>query len=318
MKNSMDIVFYGIGHSMVDYFAEGVPPKILESIREIHLGWDDFSKILQKISPKKKTTGGTTVNILKTASKLGGKCFYSGSIGTVNGEKDEDALFFQNEMEKYAIEYQLFSRKVPTGKFLSLRGENGENSKVVYVGAAKELEVPQVNEIRFSHSNCFVMEGMQFLNDGILEQVVDFCFRYNILLVVDCGSTFGAEAVGKKICDIGQSLDIILFANEEEATCLKKIVEKPEDNCLLYIEKKGSKGATAYFENQEVFVKGKILEAEYVRCEVGAGDAFAGSFLWKLLREVKNNILDLDLSIVKETLEFATEEASKILCNYGI
>lgn len=321
MKNQNKTFFYGIGHSMVDYFAENV--LIYDELEKLkspaHLEESDFDNVFSKIAPKMRKTGGTAVNILKTASKTGVECFFSGSTGMKEDKRDDDAIFFQREMAENKIECQLFSRENPTGRFLSISGKTEDGKEVqkviVNVGAAKKIEVAQVNEVRFGHSNCFVMEGMQFMNQGVLEQIVDFSFRYNVPLAVDCGTIFGAEAVGKRLLDISNSLDIILFANEAEAAALKQYVEKPEDVCFLYVEKLGENGSKAFFD-------GKVIYQEAIKvpkkCEVACGDVFAGTLLAGIFKKTQNCFWDLKADDLPELLELASLEASKVLLNFGL
>ena len=317
--------FYGIGHCMVDYFAQNVEQNIFEAIKKtspMHLEGNDFSKIFSQISPQTKRLGGTSINILKKLASLGEKCLFSGSTGTFNQNEDDNALFIKSELSKQEIEFQIFSRENSTGQFLTVYNSDCEKAVVVSVGAAKEIEVAQVNEIRFAHCSCFIMEGMQFMNQQVLEQIVDFAFRYNILLVIDCGTVFGAEAVAKRLEDIGSSLDIVLFANEGEGDALKQRLENPEAHCALYVEKHGENGATAYFNGEKLEQPAypvKKLEKENGNCmeDTGAGDVFAGSFLYKFFKEQSGYELKFDKEIVKQAMDFAALEASKHIENFS-
>lgn len=106
MKNQNKTFFYGIGHSMVDYFAENI--LIYDELEKLkspaHLEESDFDNVFSKIAPKMRKTGGTAVNILKTASKTGVECFFSGSTGMKEDKRDDDAIFFQREMAENKIE----------------------------------------------------------------------------------------------------------------------------------------------------------------------------------------------------------------------
>ena len=336
MEKEKNIYFYGIGHSMVDYFEEKVSSEKLKKCEKtifenlenkialenkkgpFHLESSDFQRVFDEISPKIRKTGGTAVNILKVAAKFGADCFFSGSVGANNEVFDDDATFFQTEMKERNVECQLFSRNFPTGRFLTAYDENKEKTVFVSVEAAKKIEVSQVNEIRFAHSSCFVMEGMQFLNQEILEKVIDLAFAYNVPIAIDCGTIFGAEAVGKRLHDISHSLDVILFANEAEATVLKKYEERPEENCLLYVEKLGKNGAKAYFDKTKYFSEAKKLDDSAFVDDTGAGDTFAGAFLYKIFEKTDNKIYDATKEGIEEALSFAIEESGKAIETFGV
>lgn len=307
---------------MVDFFIPNVDDSIFSEIQKeapLHLDDNKFSDFFSKLDVKIKKTGGTTVNILKTIAKFGANCFFSGSTGMKDDRRDEDAIFFQKEMAKNKVECQLFSRNAPTGRFLSIYNSKGEKAIVVNVGAAKFLDATQINEIRFAHSFCFVMEGMQFLNNAVLEQIVDYAFRYNVPLAVDCGTVFGAEAVGKRLADIGQSLEVILFANEKEIDVLKKHVDNPSDYCFILVEKLGEKGANVYFDGEKYFQPAFCLEGEnQVLEDTGAGDAFAGKFLYSIFENIENSIMETTFENVKIAAEEGAKEASSVLSGFGV
>ena len=323
--------FYGLGHCMVDFFVPNVEDSIFQKLKEkspLHLGREAFSEIFANLDVKIKKTGGTTVNILKTISRLGGKCFFSGSTGMEKDCRDENALFFQKEMARNGVECQLFSKNDSTGGFLSIYNIAGEKAIVVNVGAAKQIEATQINEIRFAHSSCFIMEGMQFLNQEVLERVVDLAFRYNVPLAIDCGTIFGAEAVAKRLFDISQSLDVLLFANEGEARALKQYVKNPEDCCLVYVEKLGENGSKVYFDGKEYYQPAFLVEnlensehyfgnKKYIE-DTGAGDTFVGSFLYNIFSSIDNSILELTVETVKSSMEKAAKEASLVLDKFGV
>ena len=330
-NNDKNCYFYGLGHCMVDFFVPNVDDLIFSKLKAnspLHLDKEEFSDFFSNFDIKIKKTGGTTVNILKTISRLGGKCFFSGSTGMEREYRDENALFFQKEMARQGVECQLFSRPDSTGRFLSIYNKNGEKAIAVNVGAAKQIEATQINEIRFAHSSCFVMEGMQFLNQEVLERVVDLAFRYNVPLAIDCGTFFGAEAVAKRLWDISQSLDILLFANEGEVAALKQYVEKPQDCCLVYVEKFGAKGSKVYFDGEEFFQP--AFEIENVKKfknhagnqiyieDTGAGDTFVGSFLHSIFSSIDNSILELTFETVKSSIEKAAKEATLVLDDFGV
>lgn len=139
------VVFYGIGHSMVDYFATNVEDSLFSEIfpkSPLHVSNEEFLQINAKAKPVFKCSGGTTVNILKTVASLGDKCFFSGTTGTEPNEcRDSEALFFQKELARSKIEAQLFSNSVPTGKVLSAYNQNGQKITVATVGADRKSVV---------------------------------------------------------------------------------------------------------------------------------------------------------------------------------
>ena len=316
--------FYGIGHCIVDYFTPNTSDAVFSTLNQqspLHLEEKEFSEIFSQIKPSIRKTGGTTANILKTIGKLGEKCIFTGAVGCDDGKIDEDGAFFQEEMSKIGVECQLFSKDVSTGRFLWISKDDGEKIIVVNVGAAKKLEASQINESRFSNSCCFIMEGMQFLNQHILERVVDLAFRYNVPLVVDCGTLFGAEAVGKVLLDVSHSVDIILFANEKEISVLEKYIEKPWECCFAFVEKLGAKGAKLYF-GDEVFFQEPGFSPEIPNSSIiddtGAGDAFAGGFLQSLFSDSEKSLLDLSFDDLKNAMKKGTNEAYRVLSDFGV
>ena len=321
IKTNDKPVFYGIGHAIVDEFIiinEKYFPYPLTPKHPTHVEPKEMDVILQKldsISTKKvKHSGGTTANILKTASALGASCSFSGTTGVEtrkNNEetpiRDKNAIFFQKEMAKHKIEAQLRSGSCETGVFLLVKNKDA-SAILASPAAAKQIKPEQINEIRLSHSACVIIEGMQCMNHEVLQRVIELCLRYNKPLVIDIASQFAANIVGKYIPELSEILDIILFANENEYNSLKEV--KPENYCYMTILKKGHKGSEIWYTPSESHYEISAIESSNIIDTTGAGDTFAGAFLYKWF-------LEQDATKLKEHLAFASGIATKTLENFG-
>lgn len=343
-KESKTPVFYGIGHAIVDYFFTNIGeefPAPLTTNTPTHLEPEEMSLIIEKLtkissniiksnkytdnhyssknnnSLIQRHSGGTTTNILKTASLLGAKCFFSATTGIKeNSEiKDDNALFFQEEIANYKIEAQLASGNCETGRFLIAYNETGENAIAASPAAAKQIQMLQVNEVRLGHADCVIIEGMQCMNQAVLQRILELCLRYKKPLVIDVASRFAAPIVAKYLPELSNMIDIIMFANEDEHSAL---AINPEEYCNIYILKKGKNGAELWCNEHNIHIKApapitKVTDA------TGAGDTFAGAFLYSLFStKQKYTFFSLDENSLKESILFASNEAAKKLDSYGI
>jgi sugar/nucleoside kinase (ribokinase family) len=96
--------FYGIGRSTVDIFipVNKIPLKFAEQ-NLTRLSQDEMEKIYpnlekHKANNIKKVAGGISANIVKIASYLGAKSFFTSTIGN-----DENGKLFERELAKYGV-----------------------------------------------------------------------------------------------------------------------------------------------------------------------------------------------------------------------
>ena len=308
-------VFYGIGNAVIDIYAEAETfQEPLKKDEFLHVENSILDSILNSgIIEKMRTPGGSAVNTLKTAAHFGAQCFFSGSTGTElkNSElvHDENARFIYNELKAAGIEAQLYSRLHPTGRCLIVKDENDCTAFAASPSAAKFITEDQINEIRLSHSNCVILEGLAFTDMKILSKVTELCLYYNLPLAINAASVYGAEAIAPHLEDLSTILDIYLFANEEEAKilCEKSSVD-PKEYCRMFVVTKGKNGAEAWYNDSHAATD--ALPAVEVDT-TGAGDAFAGAFLyrWFSSEQTENQL--------SECLKFGSEAAKHVVEQLG-
>ena len=113
--------FYGIGRSTVDIFipVNKIPLKFADQ-NLTRLSQDEMEKIYpnlekHKANNIKKVAGGISANIVKIASYLGAKSFFTNTIGN-----DENGKLFERELAKYGVCAFFDKRKKTTGTFVAL------------------------------------------------------------------------------------------------------------------------------------------------------------------------------------------------------
>ena len=87
---------------------------------------------------------------------------------------------------------------------------------------------------------------------------------------------------------------------------------------MLYVEKLGKNGAKAYFDKTEYFSEAKKIDDSAFVDDTGAGDTFAGAFLYKIFEKTENKIYDATKEGIEEALSFAIEESGKALETFGV
>lgn len=328
---------FGIGHAMTDVFVQVdkknfALPLPLQEKKATHVESSVMTNILKDLSHFStiKKSGGTSVNILKTLKKKGSNCFFVGTIGSesqTEQQKDKIGIFFQKELAKLGIQSLLKTGTDSSGIFLKI-DFNNSFALAASPASAKQIKTKQIPPQELKKADAIVIEGMISLNDKVFDFLTDFCKKNNKLLVIDCGSVFAAKNLWqnlKKLC----GAKTIIFANEDE---FETLFDKDEINSVddffvqinatespypILIQKQGKKGATCYTKEKDsvnsIFCQQQNpMEAIDA---TGAGDTFAGSFVYEWLQN--QNFPCLQEKILY-CMECANAEAAKVLTTFGI
>lgn len=338
------IRLYGIGHAMVDLYAvlpsHSVLPFPLKAGEAVHLdegAMDDLIGDVQALCRGDqsktvlfcKTAGGTTANILRTVAHLGAVCFFSGSTGIDEGDKrDTYAHFFQKECAKAKVQAHLVSQSGHTGRCLAVYSEHSKVKAIAASpSAARSIKVEQIRENEIINANAVVIEGMIFFNDIVVERILELCKKHSKLLAVDLASRFIAThavmALAKAVKNVALvASQLLIFANEQEYAAIQDDSQSEIGYLLqqgaVLIEKRAEKGARLYWNNA---VLAEVAEVQAVVDDTGAGDAFAGGFLYHFIAHYATFHEKFGVCVVeqflRDCLKAGNASAATALAHYG-
>ena len=309
---------YGIGNALVDAEFE-VSDEFLEthSIEKGLMTLIDQSQeetlvnnLNNEFGLKKRAGGGSAANTLVSISQLGGKTFYACKVAN-----DESGDFYMKDLAAAGVETNLDQMKENgvTGKCLVMVTEDAERTMNTFLGITSDFSISDLHIEELVQSEYIYIEGYLVTSD-VSRHAAMHARKIAKDNNVKTAFTFSDPAMVTYFKDgvteiIGDGVDV-LFSNEEEALTYtgkdsieEAIVELSKITKKLVLTH-GSKGAQIISDNKSIDIAPVKVEAIDTN---GAGDMFAGAFMYGLLNELTD----------EQSGNLASESAANIVTVYG-
>jgi len=283
---------YGVGNALVDLEYEvpettlaelGVDKRLMTLIEE-----ERHHELLDALEgvPCRPCGGGSAANTMVAVAQLGGQAFYSCKVAD-----DETGHFFVTDLSANGLETNLDDEALEpgiTGKCIILITPDAERSMSTFLGITRRLSRDELDEAAIRDSGHVYIEGY------LVPEVEARAAAVRVAEVARAASvpvalTISDVNMAKFFRDgleeiIGEGLDMI-FANEEEAhemfgtRTLEDGVRAMRQVARRFAITRGAAGAVL-FDGERVIE----ISAERVTPldATGAGDVYAGSFLYGL------------------------------------
>ncbi len=281
----------GIGNAMVDVLAHaedafldanGIGKGIMQLI-----DMDRAVALYDRIGPAREISGGSAANTIAGVAALGGRTAYVGKV-----KDDQLGRIFAHDLRAQGAVYETaFAPKdsaQETGRCIVLVTPDGERSMNTYLGWSEFLSPADIDESQMADTDWIYLEGYRF--DGpeshaAFAKAIDACKLAGGRASVTLSDPFCVERHRDAFRRmIREDLDL-LFANRAELISMYQTADL--DGALkaavadvgIVVCTEGDRGAHVLAEGQHWQVPAvptKIIDA------TGAGDLFAGAFLWGL------------------------------------
>ncbi len=233
-------------------------------------------------------SGGSCANTVATVGRLGGQALYCGHVGD-----DQMGHMYASKMDEACGKHALrFSASENTGKCLSIISKNdAERTMLTDLGAA--ICLPELGEFSDVLGNSSVAHFTGYtLLPGPMQAVALKAIRKadegGALVSIDAADPFVVAAIRDLLWEVFEAHADVVFLNADEARQLTE--EEPEDaihtiakraKLHTVVVKLGSHGSLVW-RNGELSTIGvhKVNAID----TTGAGDAYAGGFLYGLTR----------------------------------
>lgn len=234
-------------------------------------------------------SGGSCANTVATVGRLGGAAIYAGQVGD-----DQMGRLYASLMEKACGSHRLrFSKEAPTGKCLSIIAKrDAERTMLTDLGAAVRL--PELGAYREELVRARIGHFTGYtLLDGPMRDVALEAIRTvsdaGGLVSLDVADPFVCRLVGPLLWEILEGYADIAFLNAEEARALADCddpiaaasVVAERGRVRTVAVKLGSQGSFVLHEGERYRVPAYLVKALDT---TGAGDAYAGGFLYGLAK----------------------------------
>ena len=256
--------------------------------------------------------GGSATNSLVAAASFGAKCFHTCKVSD-----DQDGLRYLESLKDAGVGHKgnmAPARNVPTGKCLILVTPDAKRTMTTALNVSSLMDDDDLDLNQIANSKIFYIEGymvtseenyrvtLQALNH--LQNFPDVKIAFSLS---DPGIVMGFKDKFYEMESFG--LDYI-FGNDDEAMAFVD-AENIDEAFIKLQEKSYTSIITMGEKGSSVITSNEIIHTPKVNIEPvdtnGAGDMFAGSFLYALLQD----------SDLRSCAEFANYGASKVVETFG-
>ncbi len=308
---------YGIGNALVDMeyrvsdekLAElGIDKGLMTLIEE-----DRHHELVKELSSlgHKKASGGSAANTVIALAQLGGNGFYSCKVSN-----DDFGDFYLDDMKSCNVDTNLDSQPRDdghTGKCIVMVTPDADRSMNTYLGITVNLSVAEVDPQAIANSSYVYMEGYLVASDtgrAAAVKAAEHARAAGVPTVLTLSDPNMVNFFKDGLLEMaGDDLDL-LFCNEDEATLMTETdnVEAAAE-ALKKLAKRfaitvGADGSFVY--DGQTLHKIPTDKVDVIDTN-GAGDMYAGAFLYGLTHE---------LSFVDSAV-LANRAASKIVTHFG-
>ncbi len=309
---------YGIGNALVDAEFEVSDEFLVEHNIEKGLmtliDEDQQEKLVTNLNSnfglKKRAGGGSAANTIVSISQLGGDTFYACKVAN-----DETGDFYMTDLAAAGVETKLDQVKEDgvTGKCIVMVTDDAERTMNTFLGITADFSESDLHLEELVKSEYIYIEGYLVTSDVsrnaaiqarkvAKENHVKTAFTFSDPAMV----TYFKEGVTEIIDD---GVDV-LFSNEEEALTFtgKENLDDAITELLKITEKLvitlGNKGARVVTSDNDIKIDAVQVKAIDTN---GAGDMFAGAFMYGLTHEMSD----------QQAGNLASESAANIVTVFG-
>ncbi|WP_127903116.1 adenosine kinase [Solirhodobacter olei] len=281
----------GIGNAMVDVIAHAEEEALARlGIEKGIMQLIDMPRAIElygNIGPAEEVSGGSAANTIAGVARLGGRTAYVGKV-----KDDQLGAIFTHDLRAQGAVYETpFAAKTAeqeTGRCIILVTPDGERSMNTYLGVTEFLAPSDIDERQMAEAEWIYLEGYRF--DGpesheAFAKAIAACKSAGGRVSLTLSDPFCVERHRDAFRRMIREDVDLLFANRAELMSMYQTDDFATAMAAASAEvdivaaTESEKGAHVLWDGQHRHVPAiptKIVDA------TGAGDLFAGAFLWSL------------------------------------
>lgn len=283
----------GIGNALVDVLIKIEDDSLLDELQLPKASMQIIDReTMDKISArtasmqKSTATGGSACNAIKAIAEMKGESAFIGMIGN-----DSYGNFFEDTCNRTGIGTTLIRKhNMQTGVATTFISPDGERTFATYLGAASAMKDSDLDIGMMFGSRYILIEGFLVQDKQLIAKAADIAERDGLKISLDMASYNIVENERDFFREFIRDHVDIVFANQEEAHAFTGC-ENPEDAlneiselCETAIVKLGPDGSIIRSNGRTIHQP--AMDVDKVIDTTGAGDFFAGGFLYGLSMEL--------------------------------
>ncbi len=307
--NALVDTVFKVEHSLISELGLEIDQMTLSSAEE-------HAPIIERLIASGADTvsdcGGSATNSLVAAASFGAKCFHTCKVSD-----DQDGIRYLESLNEAGVGHKgnmASANAIPTGKCLILVTPDAKRTMTTALNVSSLMDESDLDLDQIANSKIFYIEGYMVTSEEnykITLQALNHLQKFPDVKIAfslsDPGIVMGFKDKFHEMESFG--LDYI-FGNDDEAMAF--VDEENIDEAFTKLQGKSYTSIITMGEKgSAVITSDEIIQTPKVDIEPvdtnGAGDMFAGSFLYALLQ-------DNDL---RSCAEFANYGASKVVETFG-
>ena len=270
-----------------------------------------LANLQDKFAIRAQAGGGSAANTVVTAAQFGAETFYCCKVGD-----DEFGQFYKKDLKAAGVHHALDEQNDAgeTGKCIVMVSEDANRTMNTFLGITATLGKEQVIKDAIINSEIFYIEGHLMYSEAAVDAIVmakEIAKQNGVKVAVTVSDPAVVKYARPNLERVlGEDGVDILFCNNEEATdygngCIDNGISSLKEKASLLLVTRGKEGATVYCrEEGEKHIAPFEVSAEDT---TGAGDTFAGAFLYGL-----SHGMDL-----QKSGELANRTAAECVSHFG-
>ncbi len=283
----------GIGNALVDvlthapdsFLAEhGIEKGIMQLIDR-----EQAVRLYDRVGPSTEMSGGSAANTIAGFARLGGRAAYVGKV-----KDDQLGAIFAHDLRAQGAVYETplapADTEAETGRCIVLVTPDGERSMNTYLGVTEHLAPSDIDEAQVADSEWIFLEGYRF--DGpesheAFARAIAACKGAGGRVAITLSDPFCISRHRDAFARMLKEDVDLLFANRAEieamyegAGSFEAALEAAAAEVEIVIATESEHGCHVLAESRRWHVPAvptRVVDA------TGAGDLFAGAFLWGLV-----------------------------------
>lgn len=285
----------GLGNALIDALVVLEDDALIEELGLVRgtmhpVDHERWQEVYERIRRHKVTfdSGGSCANAIAAAGFLGARSLYCGQVGD-----DQMGRMYADRLEDACGQHALhFTDEHPTGKCLSIiSGTDAERTMLTHLGAAVSL--PHLGEFGKALDDTRIAHftGYTLLDGPMRHVAMEAMYRAHqagALISIDAADPFVVMEIRETLWNLLEEYASLVFLNAEEARVLTS--RKPEEAAYEVAERAGVETVVVKLGGRGSLV---LCDGETTRVGIrpvdavdttGAGDAYAGGFLYGLIQ----------------------------------
>ncbi|MEX0962960.1 MAG: adenosine kinase [Pseudohongiellaceae bacterium] len=284
---------YGVGNALVDkefevdesFFTEHAIEKGLMTLVSEEQQQKLLDVLVEKYGVKKRGGGGSAANTLYALSQFGGNAYLSCKVAN-----DDTGDFYLNALGDLNIETNTESQREDgiSGQCLVMISPDAERTMHTFLGVSETVSIDEIDFAAVKQSRYIYIEGYLVTSPSAKAAVIElkqFAEKNNIKTAMTFSDPAMLEYFRDNVNEVlGSGVDL-LFCNEKEIKLwaqtddFEAACEKMKAKAKQFAVTRGAAGALLFDGKDYIKIEAHAVKAVDTN---GAGDMFAGAFLYAL------------------------------------